>query len=184
MSLLRDVLTGMFRSVRAFSGAAQVVSLTDGFWRKLSYRAYREFNIAAGSSVWLRLTSTRNFVLQYQSLYVESGSIRAMVVTSPTVANPVWVSVPTVFGRQLLDGTSSHTTALDFMQSGTITGGVEREVLLASAGGGPSDTRNPTGTSLGGWRALPAGVYYIRLEAAAADGVAKGIYSVEAEELV
>lgn len=183
MSLFRDAITGLFRSIRGFSGAMQVVWLTDGFWRKRSYRAYREFTIPAGQAQWLRLTAPTPFMLQHQTLYVESGSVRAVIYTAPVLTNTVWESVSTIFGRQLLGGTSLHQSTIDRLTSGTITGGSEREALRASAGGGPGNTRNPTGTALGGWRLLPAGTYYVMLTAASGDGEGRGIYSIEAEEL-
>lgn len=81
--LLRDVITNLFKAVRAFRGAMQVVLLGDGFWKGKQWRAYREFTLTSGQSLTIRYVSTKPFLLQNQELYLDSGAVRAVIYTVP-----------------------------------------------------------------------------------------------------
>lgn len=176
--LLRDVITNLFKAVRAFRGAMQVVLLGDGFWKGKQWRAYREFTLTSGQSLTIRYVSTKPFLLQNQELYLDSGAVRAVIYTVPATEPGPWTTLPTRFGKYLLDGAGVFSSTLDYsLTAGAITGGSEREVLRATAGGGNNagfDRQMP------GWRALPATSYYIVLTASAN---ASGVYSIEVEEL-
>lgn len=178
MSLLRDVIDNLFKSVRAFRGAVQTVLLSNGFWHGRQWRAYKEFTLAAGQSLTIRYNSSVPFLLQNQELYLDSGAVRAVIYTAPTTEPGPWQTLPTRFGKYLLAGPGVFQSVLDFsLGAPAITGGNEREVLRASAGGGNNaafDRQMP------GWRALPALTYYIVITATTN---ASGVYSIEIEEL-
>jgi hypothetical protein len=182
MSLLRDSITGLWKSIRGFSGAMQVALLTDGFWMKRQFRAYYEFSVPDSTTKWVRLTAPRPFILQSQSLYVETNALRVVVYTGVVFTDAVWAPLDRVYGKHLIDGPSLHVSTADELVSGTGAGGAEREVLRASAGTGPGNTGTPMGIGLFGWRALPAGTYYFALTASI--GTCTGVYSFEAEELI
>lgn len=178
MSLLRDVLSGLFKSIRGFRGAMQTVLLSDGFWRGRQWRAYYRFTISSSSSHTLRLTATKPFMLQAQDLYLTGGEVQAVIYTQPTTQSGPWAPLSTRFGKYLLAGPGTFDITLDVSTAnGAITGGQEREALPVAAGGGNAPG---SGRGLFGWRALPAGVYYINIAAVAN---AAGVYSIEIEEL-
>ena len=182
MSLLRDVITNLFKSIRGFAGAMQVIFLTDNFWQQRSVRMYREYSVAAGTTSWLRLVAPRPFMLQNQTLYVEAFAMRVSVQTGAVPVGATWTPVTTLFGKHLLYGPGLHQCTVDRLTAGTVTPGNEREVLRASVGTGPGQTATPLGVGLFGMRALPAGTYYFALTATG--GTSTGIYSFELEELI
>lgn len=180
MSLLRDVITGLFKAVRAFRGAVQVVFLGNGFWAGKQYRAYYEFSLAQNATATIRLTASKAFLLQSQELYLDSGAVRAVIYTSPATSPGPWSPLATRFGKYLLAGAGSFDSTLDVSTTlGAITGGNEREVLRVAAGGG---NNQGFGRGIFGWRALPANSYYIQLTATGS-GTSSGVYSIEVEEL-
>lgn len=179
MSLFRDVITNLFASVRGFRGALQTVLLSNGFWQGRQWRMYREFNLAQNAQTTIRLTAGKPFLLQGQSLYVDGGAIRAVIVTAPATSPGPWASMPTIFGKYLLAGAGTSAFVVDVSTTtGAITGGNEREVLRATGGAG---NNNSTGVDIFGWRALPAGTYYIQLTGTGSTNT--GIYAIEVEEL-
>lgn len=180
MSLLRDAITNLFRSWRGFRGAAQVVSIGDGFWAAKEFRAYREFSMAQNGVTTIRFTATKAFLLKSQELYLDSGAVRAVIYTQPATEPGPWDTMPTRFGRYLLAGPGSFASTIDVSTTlGAITGGNEREVLRVAAGGG---NNQGFGQGLFEVRALPIGVYYIVLTATGS-GTSSGVYSIGVEEL-
>lgn len=66
MSLLRDVITNLFKSTKGFRGAMQVVMLSLGFWQGRQFGMYHEFTLTAGQVVTLQWVATKPFLLQAQ----------------------------------------------------------------------------------------------------------------------
>lgn len=178
MSLLRDVITGLFKSIRGFRGAMQVVLLSLGFWQGKQFRAYREFTLSANQVVTLRLTATKPFLLQAQSLLLVGGDARAVIVTGATPAG-TFTNITTLNPKYRIGMEPVSTVSI--AAGGTITGGSEREVLLCAASTGGA-TKSALGeTQLAGTRGLPAATFYITITAGA--NGATGLYSIEWEDL-
>jgi hypothetical protein len=175
---LRDVLTGLWRSVRGFRGSMQVAPLGDGFWQGRQFRAYKEFTLAAGASLTLRVVASKPFILQAQDLYTEEGSCRAVVRALGTPSG-AWSTLSTVNPKFRIGMEPVSTIVLS--EGGTYTGGQEREVLRGASATGGATKLSSAGSSLAGWRGLPASTFYITITAGA-DGCI-GIYSIEWEDL-
>lgn len=178
MSLLRDVLTGLFKSIRGFRGAMQVLLLGDGFWQGRQFRMYREFTLTAGQVVTLQWVATEPFLLQHQSLLLVGGDARAVIVTGATPSG-TFTPISTVNPKYRIgiDPVSTVTVSA----GGTVTGGTEREVLLCAASTGGA-TKSALGeTALPSTRGLPATTFYQTITAGA--NGATGIYAVEWEDL-
>lgn len=139
----------------------------DALWAGRTFRAYREFS---GNTV-MRLVATKKFRLSKQSLYLTGGRIRVVVSVGGTPGG-TWTPINTIFSTNVIRNRPLGMTA---DVGGTITGGTEREVLLANA-----DKEAGEPSLLEGARILPAGTYYFTLTVT---GTTSGIYAFEGEEL-
>lgn len=168
-----DVLTGRAQSQAMFDGAQLVSGQSRGFFLGKTYRMYKEFT----ANTVLRVVATKPFILTAQSLYVDTGAARAMVVAGGT-AGGTFTALPTVFGK---NGNVPSTPDIVITQGGTVTGGTEREVLRSAAGSGSLLGGSPSGSvsGAGSMRMLPAGTYFISI---VVTGSTSGLYSIEYEE--
>lgn len=144
---------------------------TAGFREKRQFRAYKEFT----ANTVIKMVFTKPFYLTYQSLWTGQGAARVVVSTGGAESG-TFVDMPTKFCKYLLDGPVAGATTIT--TGGTVTIGVEREVLRADSGsaGGGTGSMNV----LGNERALPAGTYYVSV---VVTGTTQGMYSIEYEEL-
>lgn len=164
-----DSVTGQKLSTRAYNGSALVSDLTQGFLAGKCYRAYKEFS----ANTVLKFSSAKPFLLTMQQLYLSAGAVRAVISVGGTPGG-TFTALPTKFGRNGNVG-AGPTQQVQVQQGGTITGGTEREVLLAASGAGVG-----IASVLPSPRSLPAGDYYITLTVT---GTTAGIYVLEWEEL-
>lgn len=132
------------------------------------FRAYREFT----GAVNLKAVFTKPFLLTAQRLHLDTGQARLVISVGSTEVTPFNTAVPTVFPMNAL---YILPTELTVTTGGTLTGGSEREVLRANAGGGAGAE-----ASLAGERRLPAGTYYFTITVT---GSTSGVYSIEYETL-
>ena len=132
------------------------------------FRAYREFS----GTLTLKAVFDKPFLLTAQTLHLDKGEARLVVSIAATEVGTFGTPVSTVFG---MNGLRSAPSRLTITTGGTVTGGMEREVLRANSGSG-SDTN----TRLEGTRQLPAGTYYMTLTVT---GTTSGVYSFEYENL-
>lgn len=160
-------------SERSFRGARMTQpDMNMGFWEGRQQRAYHEIT----ANTQLRFVAGRDFLLTFQNLYIEDGSILLRVFTGSTPAG-VWTPVTTVVQKNRI-GAAAANIPLNALQSGgTFSGGTERERLRVDAGAGQGVGFE---NRLGGVRGLPAGTYYFDFTS---PGAVLGLYSLEWEEL-
>lgn len=163
--------TGKPESLRATNGALLVSDQSPGLVAGKQYRMYVEY--PTGATV-VRMEFVKPFLLTAQSLWSGDSTVRAVIQTGGTQGG-AFTAVPSVFSKNGINGVAPSTL---ISKGGTHTGGTDREVLRAQAivaGGGIGN-----GTELRGSRMLPAGVFYLHIDATAGSG---GIYSIEWEDL-
>lgn len=178
MSVLRNILAGIPEVVRSFRGAAFVQFMSKGFWQGRQFRAYREFTLTANQSVTLRFTATKPFILSHQQVYLVAGDVRVVVRAGATPAG-TWTPITTINPKFRIGMEPVSTVAI--ATGGTVTGGSEREVILAAAGtGGAIKTAGSFGEDQS-YRGLPATTFYQTITAGP-DG-AQGMYLLEWEDL-
>jgi hypothetical protein len=178
MSLLRDVITNLFKATKGFRGAMQVVLLSLGFWQGRQFRMYREFTLTAGQVVTLRWVASKPFLLQAQSLILVGGDARAVIITGGTPAG-TFTPITTLNPKYRIGMEPVSTVVVS--AGGTVSGGTEREVLLCAASTGGATKSALGSTRLDSTRGLPASTFYITITAGA--NGATGLYSTEHEDL-
>ncbi|WP_369952103.1 hypothetical protein [Ralstonia syzygii] len=157
-----------------------------GFWAGKMFRAYYEFSIAAGGNRSFRFISPINFILTSQRLDVDDGGVRMAAYTGTITPSGSWTPVPQIgVNRSTERPLPGYTNQCTIETGGTFTGGTEVDVLRArgNASGGLLGSGVNVGQAHATERALPAGTYYIRLDAlAGVAGTSLGIYSISWEE--
>lgn len=159
---------GINEGSRLFRGADMRADMTMGLWNKQKFRAYREFT----GPVALKFVITKNFILTLQDLHLDTGQARVQILTGATEGG-TFTPITTKFCMNTIGGDIAGNCIIS--AGGTLTGGTEREVLRANAGGGAG-----ADAGKGGVRALTAGTYYMNITA---PGSVSGIYALEWEEL-
>lgn len=178
MPVLRNILAGIPEVIRSFRGSMFVQFMSKGFWSGRQFRAYREFTLTANQSITLRFTATKPFLLTHQQVYLISGDVRVVIRTGVTPAG-AWTPLATVNPKFRIGMEPVSTVQID--QGGTVTGGTEREVILAAAGtGGAIKTAGSFGEDQS-YRGLPAAMFYQTITAG--PNGATGMYLLEWEDL-
>lgn len=153
----------------SFRGGAFVAQMSRGLWEKKKFRAYREFT----GATTVKFVTTKNFLLYLQDIQLDVGQAKVRVVTGATEGG-TYTAMTTKFCMNTVGGDVAGNSV--FTAGGTITGGTEREVLRANAGGGAGAGRPASA----GIRVLSAGTYYLDITVT---GSTSGVYSIEWEEL-
>lgn len=178
MSVLRSILTMIPEAVRSFRGSMFVQLMSKGFWTGRQFRAYREFTLTANQSITLRFTASKPFLLTHQQVYLIAGNVRVVIRVGATPSG-TWTALGTTNPKYRIG--MEPVSTVQIAQGGTITGGTEREVILAAAGtGGAIKTAGSFGEDQS-YRGLPAAVFYQTITAGP-DG-ATGMYLLEWEDL-
>ena len=178
MSVLRKVLGGLPEVLRSWRGAALVSELGMGFWEGRQFRLYRESTLAAAGVETIRFVAAKPFLLQYQELALIQGDAHAVIVSGGT-AGGVFVPLTTVNAKYRIDMDPVSTVTVSI--GGTVTGGTEREVLLAASGTGGATKSAGNSASNFRTRGLPAGTYFIKITAGSSG--ATGLFVLEWEDL-
>lgn len=163
---------GASSSARYFKGAQLSTDMSPGLWEGRQFRAYRQFSAA----VLLRFNATKDFILTAQSLSVSAGQGTVQILTSPTTDTGTWAAIGTNVQKNRLS-VNTYVQANAVQVGGAITGGTEREILVANAGVGQG---NSAANILASPRLLPAGLYYFNITIS---GTTAGVFSIEWEEL-
>lgn len=151
-----------------------------GFVDGREFRSFFEFNIAAGATVVMRYTATVDFIIKVQDLTVDDGSIRFEAVGQGTTGG-IWTALPMIGKNRMAQKPLPAYAAQNvFEQGGTVTGGFPTEIFRVVAAGATAQ-KTTVGASRATERALPAGVYHLKLENFGT-GAATGVYSLEIEE--
>lgn len=178
MNFFLDVLTRAVRAGRSHRGAQLTQPLSEGFWTGRQFRMYREFTLGNGASTTLRITATKPFLLTDQNLTITAGDARAVIRVGATPAGD-WTDITTVNPKFRIG--MEPVSTLSVAAGGTITGGTEREAIIAAAGTGGSVHRALGSAGIAGARGLPATTFYITITAGS--NGATGLYAIEWEDL-
>lgn len=177
-----DILTSKketFRRVRV--DVAQT-----GFFEGREFRSFREFSIASGQSLWIKVSAPVAFILFEQSLTVDSGSIRFSAFSGATGTGDYTVQLP-VIGKNRMPSRRQYDTVSGYYEpqitlstGGAATGGNLVEVFRVVAANSTAQQAT-VGGIVATERGLPAGDYYLKLENIS-NSTATGVYSLFWEE--
>ncbi|MNJ09289.1 hypothetical protein D3C77_34310 [compost metagenome] len=174
--VLIGVLNKLKEVLWSFRGALLVQVQSLGLWQGRQFRQYRAFS-GTGITLQLRFQATKPFILSDQRLYIDDGIAQVRVLTGATPSG-TWTNTATQQGKNRYSAEALAYVQGNFMQAGgTFTGGTERELFRADAGGGQGIAYSNIDANV---RVLPAGDYYFEI---VLTGQTAGIYSFEWEEL-
>lgn len=166
-----DVNSGRYDSGSVFRGALMTQEMSRGLFDKRRFRAYREFT----ANTTIKMVFTTPFLLTHQKLWSGQGAARGVISTGGTESG-TFVALPSKFCLNTKGGDSTGLST--FTVGGSVTLGVEREVLRCdsgTAGGGSGNS-----DLLDSPRVLGAGTYYFSI---VVTGATQGMWTLEWEEL-
>jgi hypothetical protein len=135
-----------------------------GFFAGKEFRTFREFNIAAGQTLVLRITVPINVILSSQGLELDDGSLRITNAAGGTPGGTFSETLPVIGKNNMSDRPSPfYTPTVVFAEGGTHTGGTVfdiHRVVAASA----TAQRSTVGNVVGDERGVAANTYYVRYE--------------------
>lgn len=146
------------------------------FWEGREFRLYHEFNIGAGTSIWLKYVFPVDVVVHDRVLSVMEGSCRFALSTGGTEAG-VWTH-KTVRPVNSMTESPAYTKQSTVFDGGTVTGSTERDVMLVETGTSANAVMARAEVSEVG---LAAGTYYVELKNTGA-GALRGLYAAHWEE--
>lgn len=152
------------------------------FFAGTQARSFRELNLAAGASLYVRMVRPVDVILRKLGLFVNAGEIRREIYRSATPAG-VWAeSLPVIAKNE----TTGRPTPLYIPQShleagGSFTGGILYDVIHVKTAGGTGQQ-----STVGGNRddilGAPAGTGYYKFSNPGS-GTATGIFTISWDEL-
>lgn len=163
---------GQLSSIRGFRGAIMSRDIGMGIWNQKCFRAYREFT----ANTVIKFVASKAFLLTAQSLWTGQGAARLVISTGGTEGG-TFTALPTKFCTNSRDGAAQAGSTVVTV-GGTVTIGLEREVLRADSGTNGGGSGNAA--EMSSERILAAGTYYISVTIT---GTTSGMYSLEWEEL-
>ena len=171
--LLTDGGSGPSRRLRVDVGE------TD-FFAGRQARTFREFNIAAGTTLVLKIVVPVNTILHQQSVELDSGSIRITNASGGTEGGTFSETLPVILKNNMTDRPAPFYVAQNvFTAGGTHTGGFVfdiHRVVSATA----TAQQSTVGNIVGDERGVAPGTYYVRYEnfgSAAATGTLAFLWS-------
>lgn len=146
------------------------------FWEGREFRVYQEFNLAAGLSLWLKFSIPVDLILHGRDITIVEGKLRFAQLSGGTESG-VWTP-GIVRPVNSMAERPAYTTQMSAYSGGTVTGAVERDVMiLETPSSGQASTVQAEIAELG----LAAGTYYAEIRNTG-NGPLRGLYKVHWEE--
>lgn len=152
-----------------------------GLFAGREFRSFYEFSIGTGQSIYLKFVSPVDFMLFEQALSVDAGGVRFTAYTGGTEAGSFSTALPVIGKNRMASRPSPYYVAQSTIHTGgTHSGGTAVEVFRVVSAGATAQAAT-VGGQQASERGLPAGTYYLKLEALG-NGTATGVYSIMFEE--
>lgn len=155
--LLTDGGDGPNRRIRVDVGQT-------GFFAGREFRTFREFSIAAGQTLVVRIVVPINVILAEQGVELDDGSIRVTNASGGTPGGSFSEVLPIIGKNNMSDRPSPfYTSAVVFSAGGTHTGGFVFDVHRIVAATATAQ-KSSVGRIVGDERGVAAATYYVRYE--------------------
>lgn len=145
------------------------------FWEGREFRVYQEFNLAAGTSLWLRFVTPLDVVIHGRTITVVQGNCRFALGTGGTPAG-TWTTKD-VFPVNAMSEAPSYTREVQASVGGSVTGLTERDVMILETGSSSAVSVQQSVAESG----MPASTYYVEVRNTGG-GQLRGLYQVHWEE--
>ena len=155
--LLTDGGTGPSRRLRVDIGQT-------GFFAGREFRTFREFSIAAGATLVLKIVVPLNAILLEQSIELDSGSIRITNAAAGTEGGTFAESLPIIGKNNMTERPAPfYTPVITFSAGGTHTGGFVFDIHRVVASNATAQQAT-VGRTVGDERGIAPNTYYVRYE--------------------
>lgn len=135
-----------------------------GFFAGREFRTFREFSIAAGQTLVLKIVVPINAILAEQSMELDSGSIRITNATAGTEGGTFSETLPVINKNNMSERpTPLYTPQIVFTAGGTHTDGFIFDIHRTVAATATAQ-QSTVGNIIGDERGVAAGTYYVRYE--------------------
>lgn len=135
-----------------------------GFFAGREFRTFREFNIAAGATLVLKIVVPINAILLEQSIEIDDGSIRITNASGGTPGGTFSEILPVIAKNNMSERpTPLYTPQITFAAGGTHTGGFIFDVHRAVAASATAQ-ESTVGRTVGDERGIAPNTYYVRYE--------------------
>lgn len=146
------------------------------YYEGREFRLYHEFNIAAGTSVFIKYTFDKNISVHGRTLSVMEGKLRLGLSTGG-IESGVWTPKSIHKLNSMTDTPAYVGTSLAWT-GGSVSGSTERDVMLLETGVSANAISVRAEIAETG---LPPGTYYIELRNTGS-GAVRGVYAAHWEE--
>lgn len=156
-----------------------------GFWRGHMHRVSHEFNVAVGATQVLRFDAAADFIIQFQSVSVDTGAIRFRAFRATQGTQGGTFATEIAQWRVNLMSTAAapiENTTITTGGTFTPTGGQSPAEVIRVRTSGATAQRTSVSGAAADERGLAAGVYYLLLENISGSSEATGVYDLRWEE--
>ena len=134
-----------------------------GFFAGREFRSFKRYQLASSASVYIKVVSPVNFVLQGLGIQVDLGHVHLEAYSGVTETGTFSVALPILGANRMTERpTPLYEPQMTFHDGGSFTGGTLLDLISVKA-----DTQSAQSTTqdaaVAGERGLPAGAYYIRI---------------------
>lgn len=155
--LLTDGGTGPNRRIRVDVGQT-------GFFSGREFRTFREFSIAAGQTLVLKIVVPINAILLEQSMELDAGSVRITNAAGGTEGGTFSETLPIIGKNNMTERpTPFYAPQIVFTAGGTHTGGFIFDIHRVVAATATAQ-QSTVGNIVGDERGIAANTYYVRYE--------------------
>lgn len=135
-----------------------------GFFAGREARTFREFSIAAGQTLVLKIVVPTDAILAEQSVELDSGSIRITNTTGGTPGGTFSETLPVINKNNMSERPLPlYVPQIVFTAGGTHTGGFVFDIHRVVAATATAQ-QSTVGNVVGDERGVAAGTYYVRYE--------------------
>lgn len=135
-----------------------------GFFAGREFRTFREFNIAAGQTLVLKIVVPINAILLEQSMELDSGNVRITNAASGTEGGTFSETLPIIGKNNMTERPLPlYTPQIVFTAGGTHTGGFIFDIHRVVAATATAQ-QSTVGNIIGDERGIAANTYYVRYE--------------------
>ena len=171
-----DILTSKRFSTRRVKYETGKTSFFEG----REFRVFKDFDIPAGQTETIKVTSTSDSIVEVFGASLVLGSLRIELVTGGTDGDDFSSELP-IFQTNRTTASPVLTPSVTMVNGGTHTGGTVSDVILLVAGSPARQAREVTATEERPLGFAP-GTFYIRLISTGSAN-AEGVFRARWEEI-
>lgn len=134
-----------------------------GFFAGRDFRTYKEYSIAAASSVSIKTVFPVDVIVSGLGLQVDEGHVHLRIFTGSTETDTFDTLIPVIGTNRMSERPEPfYEPLVTWFDGGTFTGGTELDLISVKTSGITQQSTTQD-AAVAGERGIPAGTYYIRI---------------------